>query len=76
MGAGGDGNGAPPFQSLVQFNSTNIYRVPTHAGLPWWLSGKESTCQCRRRGLDPRSGQIPPAAGQQSLYTAATGPEL
>ena len=22
-------------------------------GLPWWLSGKESTCQCRRHGLDP-----------------------
>ena len=21
--------------------------------LPWWLSGKESTCQCRRRGFDP-----------------------
>ena len=22
-------------------------------GLPWWLSGKGSTCQCRRRGFDP-----------------------
>ena len=22
-------------------------------GLPWWLSGKESTCQCRRNGFDP-----------------------
>ena len=22
-------------------------------GLPWWLSGKESTCQCRRCGFDP-----------------------
>ena len=22
-------------------------------GLPWWLGGKESTCQCRRHGLDP-----------------------
>ena len=21
-------------------------------GLPWWLCGKESTCQCRRHGLD------------------------
>ena len=21
--------------------------------LPWWLSGKESTYQCRRHGLDP-----------------------
>ena len=22
-------------------------------GLPWWLSGKEPACQCRRRGFDP-----------------------
>ena len=22
-------------------------------GLPWWLSGKESTCQCRRPVFDP-----------------------
>ena len=21
--------------------------------LPWWLSGKESSCQCRRYGFDP-----------------------
>ena len=21
--------------------------------LPWWLSGKEYACQCRRRGFDP-----------------------
>ena len=28
------------------------------AGLPWWLSGKESACQCRRRGFNPWVGQI------------------
>ena len=22
-------------------------------GLPWWLSDKESSCQCRRHGFDP-----------------------
>ena len=22
-------------------------------GLPWWISGRESTCQCRRSGFDP-----------------------
>ena len=22
-------------------------------GLPWWLSDKQSACQCRRHGLDP-----------------------
>ena len=29
---------------------------------PWWLSGKESACQCRRHGFDPWSGKIPHAA--------------
>ena len=22
-------------------------------GLPWWLSGKEFACQCRKNGFDP-----------------------
>ena len=22
-------------------------------GLPWWLSGKESACKCRRHRFDP-----------------------
>ena len=34
--------------------------VCTHAwGRPWWLSGKEPTCQCRRRRFDPWVGRIP-----------------
>ena len=28
-------------------------------GLPWWLSGKESACQCRGHGFDPWSRRIP-----------------
>ena len=28
-------------------------------GLPWWLSGKESTSPCRRCGFDPWIGKIP-----------------
>ena len=27
--------------------------------LPWWLSGKESTCQCRRCRFDPGVRKIP-----------------
>ena len=27
-------------------------------GLPWWLNGKEPTCQCRRPGFDPWVGKI------------------
>ena len=28
-------------------------------GLPWWLGGRESACQCRRRGFDSWVGNIP-----------------
>ena len=28
-------------------------------GLPWWLSGKESACQCRRCGFNPWVRKIP-----------------
>ena len=28
-------------------------------GLPWWLSGKEFACQCRRPGFHPWAGKIP-----------------
>ena len=27
--------------------------------LPWWLSGKETTCQCRRQGFNPWVENIP-----------------
>ena len=27
-------------------------------GLPWWLSGKKSVCQCRRCGFNPWVGKI------------------
>ena len=33
--------------------------IRSGAGLPWGLSGKESTCQCMRRGFGPWSGKIP-----------------
>ena len=28
-------------------------------GLPWWLRGKESICQCRIYGFDSWVGKIP-----------------
>ena len=31
----------------------------TAGGLPRWLNGKESTCQCRRCRFDPCIGKIP-----------------
>ena len=33
-----------------------------HQGLPWWLSSKESACQCKRPkrgGFSPWVGKIP-----------------
>ena len=32
--------------------------------LPWWLSGKESTCQRGRHGFTSSSGKIPLASEQ------------
>ena len=45
-------------------------------GLLWWLSHKESSCQCRSRGFDPWSGRIPQAVEQLSLYTTIIEPVL
>ena len=41
-------------------------------GLPWWLSGKESTCQSRRCRFDPWSEKIAHAAEQLSPSTTTT----
>ena len=51
------------------------------ARLPWWLSGKEYTCQCRRHRFDPWSGKIPHAAFSHrpqllSLCSRAQEPQL
>ena len=39
-------------------------RKTSQTGLLRWLSGKESACQCRRHGLDPRFWKIPHAVKQ------------
>ena len=31
----------------------------TCQNFPWWLSGKESACQCKRHGFNPWAGKIP-----------------
>ena len=36
-----------------------IYKFQYSKGLPWWLSGKKSTCQCRRCRFNPKFGKIP-----------------
>ena len=39
---------------------TTIFKIDKpQRGLPWWLSGKESTCQCRRHGFNPWVRKLP-----------------
>ena len=40
-------------------NLRGWYLRPAWRGLPWWLSGKESTCQWRRCGFDSWVRKIP-----------------
>ena len=45
------------------------FKSKTKNGLPWWLSDKESSCQCRRHGFNPWSRKIPHAMEQlRPLY--------
>ena len=39
--------------------SLYLYVINRGRGLPWWLSGKESTCQWRRHRFDPWVEKIP-----------------
>ena len=44
-----------PYPGFFFFNHT----VCLVAGLPWWLSGKELTCRCRRHRFNLWVGKIP-----------------
>ena len=43
-------------------------------GLPWWLSGKEPACQCRRHKSDLWYGRIPHATEQLGLCATSIEP--
>ena len=48
--------------SLCSTSGRYLHVFHKRQGLPWWLSGKESICQCRscrRCGFDPWVGKIP-----------------
>ena len=47
--------------------------VPSLMELPWWLSGKESACQCRRSRFDPWVGKIPWKGNGNPLYYSCLG---
>ena len=47
------------FTSFFFLNKTHLTRYVFVAGLPWWLSGKESVNQYRRGRFDPWVRKIP-----------------
>ena len=57
-------NGIPISRAI-----TTWWCLITTSRLPWWLSGKESACQCKRPRFDPWSRKIPHVAEQLSPCT-------
>ena len=58
-------------QSKVSQKEKNKYHILIYMesrGLPCWLSGKESTCKCRRHGFDPWVRKIPWRRKWQPLH--------
>ena len=53
-------------------NLEEVFYSGCGEGLPWWLSGKESACQCRRQGFDAWSRRIPHAMEQLSPDATTT----
>ena len=51
-----------------------LYDGEQEGELPWWFSGKGSTCQYRRHGFDPWLGKIPYATEQLSQCVTTTEP--
>ena len=60
---------------LGEFWNTEPHKVYC-IELPWWLSIKESTCQCERHRFNPWSRKILHAAEQQSLCATTLSFEL
>ena len=54
---------APGSDPHHQYATISEYLQP---GLPWCPRGKESACQCRKRGFDPWVGKIPSRGKRQS----------
>ena len=56
--------------------SLSFIRIPwLHWGLPWWLSGKGSSCQCRRCEFDPPVRKVPWSRKWQPLqYSCLENP--
>ena len=59
----------------VPKRNENIYsHQNSYTGLPWWLNGKETACQCRGHRFSPWSGKIPHASEQLSPCATSIEP--
>ena len=48
------------FTPKLYYEKFQIYiKVERNMGLPWWLSNKESFCQCKRHRFGPRGQEAP-----------------
>ena len=59
--------------SLCSTSGRYLHVFHKRQGLPWWLSGKESTCQCRRPGFEPWVEKIPWRRGWQPTPVSLPG---
>ena len=59
-------------QLSLSFLKSNLYWSIVDLGLPWWLRGKESACQCFPcDSLCPQSSLIPPFVHMAHTETSA-----
>ena len=65
---------AAPFTIARTWNNPCAHQKTIGLGLPWWHSGWESACQCKRHGFEPWSGNIPHAAAQLGPWATTTEP--
>ena len=64
------------FLRMIQVLGLTMCCLKLKFGLPSWLSGKDSTCQCRRYGFHPWSRKYPFALNHLSLCTTTINPVL
>ena len=60
-------------RKYIQSNKTKTKRSE---GLPWWLNGKESTCQCRKLQVQSLAQEGPTVRGVTKLMSHNHWPVL
>ena len=81
----GEGNGTPlQYSCLENPMDGGVWYATVHGVAKsqtrlsdftfWWVSGKESTCRCRRHEFHPCLRKIPQAAEQLSLWATTIEP--